>query len=443
MKCYVCDKDDFHSFEKLHPERELLCCRECGAVMFKVEPEEEAKVLDYYRKEYRPQPNHMNLVTTTHKLNYVKNFLRDHMHGKEKLLCGDVGCATGYLVHEFARNGHRATGCELTLTFRRFSEHYYGIPIPEEFPEKHKYDLITIYHVLEHLIQPDVKLKKYVDLLKDDGRLMIATPEWYGILQEASEDSVGTFDKLWHKDHINVFSRQALQNLFAKCGLEIEKFDHLAYGQTYLLKKTATPAKIVPEKWEEQVAKTLKAREALNAYHAKQFKKAVEAWPLFPEALLAPIFSTYAKDLDKQTDEFAKLKAIPEIWELPKVRWAYGTWLYQQQSWAETLEHFSYVMQVKPNEDILLQIGLCHMFMNRGKEAIDCFYGSAEMNPQKWMEATDLMCKVASGMPSWDERAKEEFVKQMLEKTQFKPTLNLNVEEPEKKPAEPVVTLDK
>ena len=36
MRCYVCDKDDFHSFERLHPERELLCCRGCGAVMFKV-----------------------------------------------------------------------------------------------------------------------------------------------------------------------------------------------------------------------------------------------------------------------------------------------------------------------------------------------------------------------------------------------------------------------
>ena len=35
MKCWVCDKEDFHSLAEYNPERELLVCKGCGAITYK------------------------------------------------------------------------------------------------------------------------------------------------------------------------------------------------------------------------------------------------------------------------------------------------------------------------------------------------------------------------------------------------------------------------
>jgi 2-polyprenyl-3-methyl-5-hydroxy-6-metoxy-1,4-benzoquinol methylase len=436
MKCYICDAENFHSFEKLHTQKELLCCKDCGAVMVHVEPQDEEKMKEYYRKLYRPIPNHFNLITTNHKINYIRSFLSEFLKDKKGLVCADIGCATGYVVAELARQGHKAIGCEYTLTYRRFCEHFYGIPIPEELP-KVKYDLITIYHVLEHMIQPDNKLKSYVDMLKDDGRILISTPEWYNILEDSSGNPLTNFEDLWHKDHINVFSRKALRNLFKKCHLVVESFDDLRYGQTYLLRKPKQDEVIdwtlEVEDWKEMVEKTIAGKKALELLGQRKYQECLKVWPMLPEAYLAQIFTNFGKDIDKQTDEFEILKGIPKIWSINKVRNAYGLWLFQQQRYPEAIEHLGYSNDLKPNEDVMIHLGIAHSMIGDKKKAMDYFFRSQDMNPLKWQEAMDLLCKTAADMQTWDEVAKDKFIEQILPK--FKPELKFR----EDNPIEPVV----
>lgn len=404
MVCYICNGNDWHSLKELHKEKELQVCKICGCVCFKIEEGEEAKNLEYYKYQYRPAPNHGNLITTTHKQNYIQSFLKEYLEGKKELVIGDVGCATGYLVAFFRKLGHKATGCEYTLTYRRFAEHFYGIPITEELKDNIKYDFISIYHVLEHMIEPDKKLEKYRNLLKDEGHILISTPKWYDTLEEASGPAITSFENLWHKNHINVFTIKNLKTLFKKIGFEIVKEDQFTYGQTYLIKK-AEPQKITIEDYEvpqEKIDLTHKAYKAIELFIKQDFKGAVELWPKMPDAWVSLIMNTYGKDEERQKDAWEEVfKIMPKNKKLLTV---YSCiYLFQRAKYQEVLNIINDLMKFAVDEEKLFVMGQCFAMLGDHKQAMQCFYKSAEMNPMKWQIAMDFMGKEASLIPTWDE----------------------------------------
>ncbi len=408
FRCYCCDSTSWHSTGKLHAESEILVCKTCGNVAHKVDVSQEENLKQFYRHEYRPAPNHMNLLTTTHKRVYIGRFLqkfldeRDPKKTGKAMITGDVGCATGYIPAWLRGLGHRATGCELTSSYRRFAEHFYGVPVPEELEPKHKYDLITIYHVLEHLMDPDKKLAHYRSLLADDGRIMVSTPEWFDVLEEASGSSINSFEHLFHKNHINVFSATSLKNLFVKVGLEIVQEDHLQYGQTYLLKKCEPGPLKVMETCEGQVEKLDRAKKAILYHSQGRHEMALDAWKRFPEAWLALAMGKEAKDPEKQRDIFDR--AIHTLPDNMRLMIAYATWLYQREDLAGAIKAFKVVDANKPNEVVSIFMGYCYAKMGRYQESAKCFYSASEINPTKWVECMDNICAIAVKQPNWEER---------------------------------------
>lgn len=433
MNCYVCSENSWEkvTIEKdgkqvpIHTEMTLQVCLNCGNACHSVEPISEDKIKEYYRKEYRGAPNINNLLTTTHKQNYIAVFLREFLTGKKGLVCGDVGCATGYLPAFLRQLGHKATGCEYTITYRRFAEHYYGIPITEELEPKHKYDFISMYHVLEHIVEPDKKLAHYVSMLKDDGHMLISTPEWFGVLEEASGTPLVSFDNLFHKNHINLFSRRSLQNLFANAGLEIVKEDFLVYGQTYLVRKASggTLPAVVFENPQEQIKSLQTQYKAIGLFLANQLKEVVALYPNTPEAWLKQIFVLAMKDLDKQTDLFAAAtEACPGSY---RIKAGKATWLYQQGKLQEALAVYQDICAKKPNENDFMFMGYCLAQLGDHATAKQCFLTACQIDPRKWTEAQNWACAEACKMPTWDEKAvaqvKETLFQQNKDNVKIKP----------------------
>lgn len=412
MKCWVCDKEDFHSLAEYNPERELLVCKGCGAMMYKVDAGDEEKVKEYYRKSYRPEPTSENVLTSTRKLGYVQIFLKDFMEEKKdkQMVCGDVGCAIGYIPHWLRTRGHKATGSELTLTYRRFAENWYGIPITEELETKHKYDLISLYHVLEHLIEPDKKLAHYASLLAEGGHMLISTPEWHRTLEEASGSNMAGFTHLYHKDHINVFTETSIKNLFRKAGLVIVKEDHLMYGQTYLLTKGAVDP-ITPEPWETVVENVKKDKESIDLYLKKQYREALAIRPKFPEAYIKIVYEKHSKEPDLQDKTFEEARAA--LGDNTRLAMARSTWLYQQEYFEQCTQQLLWLADVRPNEDVFAMLGHCFAQTGQGANAIRAFYKCSEINPNRWVECMNAICREASRLPTWDERAQTDMIKQL------------------------------
>lgn len=432
MKCWVCESDSWYLFSKEFtgwPESNLGICKECGAVAYQVDPASEEKIREYYRKEYRGNIGPTNLLTTSRKLNYMRSFIDEWITEREKsgkkLTVGDIGCATGYLVDWFRNRGHKATGSEWTITMRRFANNFYGIPITEDITEKHRYDLLTMYHTLEHFIEPDKKLAKYKSLLTEDGHMVISVPEWLNVLDEPGVGKVTEFKSLFHKDHINVFSDTSLKNVFKKVGLEIVKEDHITYGQTYLLKKCEPTTEYVKQDWQKVKEIIEKQHKAIGFYQQAlqgkegAFRDAIETWQKFPDAYYDWILnSTQKKDRGRCAELIQEaVEAMPGYVKVHIMR---GYFLYQNEQWQSALDDFNYLVKVKVNEDLLMYKGYCHYHLGQLGEAMSAFNSAATLNPQKWTEAMVWLCKCATEGKAWDEIAMEEVKNQLLKQANVK-----------------------
>jgi tetratricopeptide (TPR) repeat protein len=408
--CPVCDSNDYHN-TGLHPDGTLVLCKNCGALWQSRDNTKEADILEFYRKDYRSQPDHKNLVYTQNKLMYIDKFAGYFFKDKKGLVCTDIGCATGYVANWLRMMGHKATGTEYTIGFRRFAEHFYGIPVTETIEKKHKYDFILFYHTLEHMYQPDKKLLEAMDCLKDDGRIMVSVPQFLHAYDDPAALGVHSFANLYHKNHINMFSLQAIKNLFAKIGLEIEKEDTKLYGMTFMLKK-GKKADMVKEDWEAH-QKILESHKAASAEFEKgQFHVAFQICPRFPMAWVNFIQQTIGKDPSRQADEWQNaFKALPGN---NKILMGYAYWLQAQERYDEAEKAFDELFHAKPNADWLFQRGMCLALLKRYGEAMQMFRLCAKILPMRWTECMDWAAKCACAMPNWEERAVESVKEELL-----------------------------
>jgi SAM-dependent methyltransferase len=108
--------------------------------------------------------------------------------GKDLL---DVGCATGGFLAFFKAKGWSVMGIEPDKEAREFAIRNENLDVFDEekllnFGNK-RFDVISMWHVLEHVPFPKDRLKVLKDLLNDDGLLVVAIPnpgsydaEFYG-----------------------------------------------------------------------------------------------------------------------------------------------------------------------------------------------------------------------------------------------------------------------
>lgn len=413
MKCYVCDSESFLERFDLNPKSVVCICKECGNIQHKYNEQEEKKILDFYRTDYRKSPSTINLITTTRKLNYIKPFIEDWFKDKKELYTCDIGCATGYFVNFLRQVGHKAFGTEYTTTYRRFSEHYYGIPITEEIVDKYKYDFISFYHVLEHMMCPDKKLEKYKNHLKDDGVLFISVPNWLFEIEDLSAYGNLCIENYFHENHICCFTENSFRNLMSKLGLEIVKYDTITYGITALIKK-GNKKDIVKEDYKEISNKIDVIKKAINLLKNGKSEDAIDLYPKFPDAWAHIIFEKYRKDEDKQASLFQE--AEKHIGNSFAFRLARATWHYQFQRYDKALDDYNYCGRYKLDENLLLYMSWCLTFLGQNKEAMNCLAKCGTLNPQKWGEAQEHICKIASSMPTWDEVAREKLKEELLQK---------------------------
>jgi 2-polyprenyl-3-methyl-5-hydroxy-6-metoxy-1,4-benzoquinol methylase len=127
----------------------------------------------------------------------------------------DVGCAAGYCLDVMEAKGWKAEGLELDDEMFRDLETagqiVYRCPL-ESFESKQKYQVITLFDVIEHIPHLDVAFKKLSDLLEVGGVIIMVTPDHDSLQRRL-------FAKRWFQykpiEHIQYFTRYTL-DAFAK-----------------------------------------------------------------------------------------------------------------------------------------------------------------------------------------------------------------------------------
>ncbi len=92
----------------------------------------------------------------------------------------DVGTGTGYFPYEMKKHGWDVTGTEKSDDARNFALTELGTDIKkteELFKlENNQFDVITLWHALEHIHRLNENMERFNKLLKKDGLLIIAVP---------------------------------------------------------------------------------------------------------------------------------------------------------------------------------------------------------------------------------------------------------------------------
>jgi 2-polyprenyl-3-methyl-5-hydroxy-6-metoxy-1,4-benzoquinol methylase len=119
----------------------------------------------------------------------------------------DVGCGTGYFLSVCRQNGWRIEGIELSDLARFKAEERAGKSV---FPSTDvleasgkKFDMITLWHVFEHLYDVNASFAQLKRLLKPDGTLILALPNPVGADARHYKEYWAAYDVPRHLSHFS------------------------------------------------------------------------------------------------------------------------------------------------------------------------------------------------------------------------------------------------
>jgi len=145
----------------------------------------------------------------------------ENKHEPGKVL--DVGCGRGLLLDKLRRRGWEPQGTELSEEAATFARKRLGLPVTTkelkecEFPDS-EFDLVILWHVLEHVRSPKAMLMEINRILKPGGILLVAVPNFSS--WEARLGGPAWF----HLDvprHLNHFTTKSLRRSLKEAGLSV------------------------------------------------------------------------------------------------------------------------------------------------------------------------------------------------------------------------------
>ncbi|MCZ6677112.1 MAG: class I SAM-dependent methyltransferase, partial [Candidatus Poribacteria bacterium] len=133
----------------------------------------------------------------------------------------DVGCGIGTFLHLAREHGWKTYGVDPSESGTAFACNQYGLDVfcgdlfEANFPDQH-FDVITLYHVLEHISQPNPFLHELHRLLKPKtGLLVIEVPNGGSIHSRLQKEN---WPYVHPRDHLYYFSHRTLPRLLRKHG---------------------------------------------------------------------------------------------------------------------------------------------------------------------------------------------------------------------------------
>ena len=153
--------------------------------------------------------------------------------------CGsalEIGCGDGWMLATLRDQGWRVLGSERSAEAARFAADVNGIPIVlgglDEITDSEQFDLIILFHVLEHVEQPLDMLRRCSALLRPDGLIVVSVPSLASWQARVTGRSWFHLDVPRHRHH---FSPGTLDAAMQKSGLRVVhtkwvSFEHDPYG---------------------------------------------------------------------------------------------------------------------------------------------------------------------------------------------------------------------
>ncbi len=225
MKCSLCNSQILKKRTgsvRDNKNLEIFECLNCGLVFLSENSHIDDK---FYEDSNMHQDFDFNkwrnetLVEDMRRFKFLENSLIN-----KKIL--DFGSGNGGFL-KFAKDiSKKVLGVELE---KAVISHYKEEKIPLENDLNNineKFDLITSFHVIEHIKEPLEILEKLSNLLEENGKLIIEVPNANDALLTIYENEAFSHFTYW-SCHLYLYTRHTLELLAKKAGLEVEFIKHI------------------------------------------------------------------------------------------------------------------------------------------------------------------------------------------------------------------------
>jgi len=127
----------------------------------------------------------------------------------------DIGCDKGYFLDEARRHGYDVLGVEPSRAARSYCERIGLTVLPDVSLVAKRFDIVTMWHSLEHFADPNEVIEAVSQLLNKPGYLFVRVPDYSCIWRKVLGEHWIWYQPQNHHVH---FSPDGLKSLLVRHG---------------------------------------------------------------------------------------------------------------------------------------------------------------------------------------------------------------------------------
>ena len=223
IPCNLCGGSDVEVIgtrdRDAHPLRTTIC-RACGLVWSNPRPPAD-EVRRYYSREYRLDYKGQSSPSLRHIARSARGALNryetlaPYIKPGDRIL--DAGAGGGEVVYVLRKLGFAAIGVEPDEHYARHARESLGAPVETGFIQdatfpSGSFDVVTMYHALEHVEDPSAILSRLRAWMADGGVLLVEVPNAEAVCIAPQHR--------FHFAHFYNFNRETLEALGRKAGFQ-------------------------------------------------------------------------------------------------------------------------------------------------------------------------------------------------------------------------------
>lgn len=250
-ECPVCSKSSFKPYlvckDYLVSQQDfnIVACTNCGFRLTNPRPDVNQIGAYYQSKNYVSHNDESTgLVNSVYRL--VRNYtLKSKLKlintlSTEKGRILDIGCGTGYFLETCQSNNWQIMGTEPDKEARRVAQQKLKVDIKSDLDllvEEDSFDIITLWHVLEHVPNLKEVIDKVHKLLKPEGALLVAVPNSDSFDAHYFKQYWAAYDVPRHLYH---FTPKTIKHLFNDLGFNLFTQKPMVFDAYYIAMLSTT-----------------------------------------------------------------------------------------------------------------------------------------------------------------------------------------------------------